>query len=290
MRVSVFVPGHITGFFEIHQGEDFLHTGSRGCGVVISKGVYTTLELEEAEQNKIFTYINGEPYECAVTKTALEELLSMLRSSYRIEVYHELEVPMSQGFGSSAAGTLGAVLGVNKALNLNMTLNQCGQIAHVAEVKSRTGLGDVIAECYGGMVIREKPGAPGIGMIDRIPSNRYVVAFIVGKELETKSVLSDADKAAAINRAGSECMQLLIKEPSEENFLHLAKRFASETSLMSDEVRSAVKKLESAGIAASMIMLGNSVFALTSEPERVAEMLDYRYITAEIDNVGARIL
>ncbi|MDI6654506.1 MAG: pantoate kinase [Candidatus Hydrothermarchaeota archaeon] len=290
MKARAFVPGHITGFFEICEDKDMLHTGSRGCGVVVSKGVYTTVKAKKASKNEVHVYINDKPCDCPVTTSAVEEVLKLVDEKYRVEVFHKLQLPMKYGFGLSAAGSLGAVLAAASALNLNFTLNDCGSIAHCAEVANKTGLGDVIAECTGGVVLRKKPGAPGIGRIDKIPCNESVVAFIVGGELESKSILLSRQKKRTITQVGRECMDTFLKNPSVENFMRLSKKFASEAELMDKKVYSAVKQLEKRNIEASMIMLGNSIFTLTKEPEKVCKLLDFEHVVMEIDNAGARIL
>ena len=43
MSNSVFVPGHITGFFTIEDHEISLKKGSCGAGFLLSKGVKTTI-------------------------------------------------------------------------------------------------------------------------------------------------------------------------------------------------------------------------------------------------------
>ncbi len=290
MKARAFVPGHITGFFEICERGDLLHTGSRGCGVVVSNGVHTTVKAKKASENEINTYIDGKACDCPTTMTAIEEVLKLVEEKYSVEVFHELELPMKQGFGLSAAGSLGAALAAVGALGLNLTLNDCGSIAHCAEVANKTGFGDIIAECTGGVVLRKKPGAPGIGRVDKIPCKDSVVAFIVGGELETKSVLLSRQKKRAITQVGTGCMRLFLKNPSVENFLRLSKKFASDAELMDKKVYSAVKELEKNNIEASMVMLGNSIFTLTKEPEKVSSLLDFEYFIMEIDNAGARLL
>lgn len=287
--MRAFVPGHITGFFEICEGKDMLHTGSRGCGVAVSRGVHTTVRIKKASENEVNVHINGRACDCPVTTAAVKEILKLVEEKYRIEVFHKLELPMSYGFGLSGAGSLGAVLAATNALGLSLTLNDCGSIAHCAEVANKTGLGDVIAECTGGVVLRKKPGAPSIGIADKIPCNLQVAASIVGEELETKSVLLSENKRRAITEVGKECMSDILKNPSVENFLRLSKKFALKTKLMDKKVYSAVKELEKKNIEASMVMLGNSIFTLTSEPEKVCELLDSVFIM-EIDNAGARII
>jgi pantoate kinase len=290
MRASAFVPAHITGFFQPVDHEDPLQAGSRGCGVVISKGVFTTVEVEGGEVDQITAHINGEEGPCPVTETAVREVLKRVEGPCRIRVFHELEVPMKYGFGTSAAGSLGAVLALNRALSLGMTLNQCGQIAHLSEVLNQTGLGDVIAECTGGAVLRTEPGAPSIGRTDRLLFTESVVAFLVGEERETKVALEEEGRKEVIGRIGRECLELFSQEPTLPRFLELSKRFAVETGLMDERVSSALQVLEEEGIRASMAMLGNALFTLTDEPEKVGALLDYAAITAEIDCTGPRTL
>ncbi len=290
MKARAFVPGHITGFFEICERKDALHTGSRGCGVVVSKGVHTTVKAKKADENEVSIYIDGKACDCPVTTAAIKEVLKLVEEKYRVEVFHKLELPMKYGFGLSGAGSLGAVLAATKALGLNLTLNDCGSIAHCAEVENKTGFGDIIAECTGGVVLRKKPGAPGIGRVDKIPCGESVAAFIAGSKLETKSVLLSKNKRRAITEVGRECVNAFLKNPSVENFLRLSKKFALKTKLMDKKVYYAVKELEKKNIEASMIMLGNSIFTLTDEPEKVCKLLDFEHFIMEIDNAGARII
>jgi pantoate kinase len=288
MRAGVFAPCHITGFFEVCWNKDAARAGSRGCGVVMNKGVYTTVRITEGRN--LVTLVNGEPCDCPTTRTVLSEVMKSSGREFGVEVYHNLDIPMKYGFGASGAGALGTVLAINRALGLNMTVNQCGEIAHRAEVINKTGLGDVIAELTGGLVIRTEPGAPGIGRTDAIPCEDYVVAVLIGKEMETKSILENPDKISKINTVGKECMELLLKKPTVENFLRLSKEFALKTDLMEEKVYSVVRQLESQGVQSSMAMLGNAVFTITEDPEKVLEKVEEVCIMANIDNEGARIL
>lgn len=288
MKGSAFVPGHITGFFEIFDHEDSIKAGSRGAGIVLDKGVYTTVKAKDGYGTSVT--LNGETCECPVSKAVIKNILSFADTKYEVEVIHELEVPQGQGFGASGAGAFGAALAANEALGLNLTMNQCGEIAHRVEVLNRTGLGDVIAQSAGGLVIRKKPGAPGTGVTDRIYSDESLVVFTVGREIKTKSVLLDNEKKEKINKIGRVCLKELLKSPNPENFLAISKKFAVETGLGEKDVYLALETLEDKGITASVSMLGNSVFTLSDEPEKVSEYLDYLYIIADIDYSGARVL
>jgi pantoate kinase len=290
MKGNAFVPGHITGFFEIFDDRNPIKAGSKGAGVVLDKGVYTNVKAQEGNTNKISVLLNGEPCDCPVTMAAVKGVLMLAGRRFDVEVFHELDIQMGQGFGASGAGAFGAALATSRALDLSLTLNQCGAIAHKAEVLNRTGLGDVLAQSVGGLVIRTRPGAPGTGATDGMFSDRRVLAFVVGDEVETKSVLLDKTKKEKINKIGGECLGKLLKYPTPENFMGLSRKFAVETGLMDKKLYSAVKTLEKNNIIASMSMLGNCVFTLTEEPEEASEYLDYLYIIADIDYTGARIL
>ncbi len=270
------------------EHSDPLLSGSRGCGVVISKGVTTTVEVREARESGLEVFLDGAPCDCPVTRSAVK--IGGLPRGVAMRVDHELQLPMKRGFGVSGAGALGAALAINHALNLGRSTMQCGQIAHRAEVVNKTGLGDVIAELNGGLLLRRKPGAPGMGVVEKIPCERYAVAFLVGNDLETKSVLSDRDKKKQINDAGRGCVEPFTRNPTPENFLEISRKFAQDTGLMSEKVYLAVEMLESHGVKASMGMLGNTVFTITENPREVSELLDYPWIIAKIDNMGARIL
>jgi len=287
MRGEAFVPGHITGFFEVLENEDPLKAGSRGAGVVIGKGVTTKVKVTGKDSNSIL--VNGDLCECPVTGTVLQEI-SRISGETGFEVRHELEIPMKYGFGTSGAGALGTALALSEALDLKLTPDQCGEVAHGAEVINKTGMGDVIAQLKGGIVIRTSSGAPGTGIAERISSQKKVVAFLVGDEMETGSVLEDREKMKRINHTGRRCIEEMVKKPGPQNFLELSHRFALKTGLMEREVHLAVKTLKENGITASMAMLGNSVFTLTDEPEEVCKLLDYLYIIADIDYRGAKVI
>ena len=110
---------------------------------------------------------------------------------------HEIEVPIGTGFGTSAGGALTAGLALKEALDLPLTYNQIGKIAHVAEIECQTGLGTVSSlTSTGGCVLVVEPGAPGICQIDRIPitPDYMVVAGFTQSNIPNKTVLADPEK------------------------------------------------------------------------------------------------
>lgn len=289
MRAEAFVPGHITGFFEVFQGSDPMSTGSKGCGVVLTKGSHTKVEVREEDADHVEVYVNGSPCDCPVTRSVIRRIAGLTDFNCRVRVEHFLELPMKFGFGMSGAGALGTALALNRALELGLSLNSCGRIAHEAEVSNGTGLGDVIAQINGGLVLRVKPGGPGVGRVEKIPADCQVVVFIVGGELDTKGVLSDREKVKRINRAGRRSFEAFLKQKSIENFLRVSWNFTRETGLANEKIYLAANSLANNGVIASMAMLGNAVFTLTEEPSDVLEMLDYPYFIAGLNNEGVKM-
>jgi pantoate kinase len=290
MRASAFVPGHITGFFKPFEEEEPLRSGSIGCGVVISKGVKTEVAVEESDASSIKISLNGNVGEYPVSSYVVNEILGLASGSYDVEVFHECEVPISQGFGASAAAALGTAIAMSKALEIPLTLNKCGEIAHKAEIFHRTGLGDVIAQCNGGLAVRLAPGSPGVGVVDRIPCDLSVVSWIVGPPLKTREVLEDEKKKTLLASVGWRSMDELLKHPDAENFMSISRRFADDSGLMSKSVRSAVKILDEENITASMVMLGNAIFTLTRDFDAMEGLLEHPMIVADIDESGGRLL
>ncbi len=251
---KAYAPAHITGFFYIHDDPAPLAMGSCGCGFTLESGVCTM--AWPAGQTEI--YLDGKPSEAATTRAVVEML-----ASRPVHVESELDIPVGGGFGASGAGAFSTALALNVALGLGKTYNELSYAAHVAEVKNRTGLGDVAGMSLGGVVVRLKPGAPFV--LDRIPSAPRDIYCVHFGPISTKSVLADAREKARINQSGKRCLKELLKKPTFEHFMALSRRFSVETGLISDRALDAVEAVETFDGMASMAMLGDTVFSTTPE-------------------------
>jgi pantoate kinase len=298
---TAFSPAHITGLLQIcDQPKDPLFKGSRGAGFSLTKGVKTTVRLQKSVKKSIEVKINGEIAASAeVSKSVAKTFSSLAKADYRIFVEHEVEVPIGCGFGSSGAGGLSLALAFNEALDLKLSRVEAAQIAHVAEVKFKTGLGTVIAEMYGGVEIREKPGAPGVGEIKAIRVNdNYAVACLSFGSISTKNVLTNSKLRNVINKFGGKLVDELIRQPTLHNFLEFSRSFAESTTLMSKRVRNVLNQADAHGINCSMAMFGETVFSIVKRDElgelsgifRKHDQSELGIIAAEIDSKGARIL
>jgi pantoate kinase len=226
-------------------------------------------------------------------------LLEKVDRTYDTIVMHKVDVPIGAGFGSSAAGALTTALALSKTLELSMTYNQLGKLAHVAEVKCKTGLGTVGPLMLGGCVLTLEPGAPGIALLDRIPiSTDHVVVVGVFGPTPTKEVLSSSEKRGQVNKYGRKTLEDILSEPSLENFLACCLSFAEKTSFLTPRLRGLVKLAEKAGvIGAAQNMVGEAIHAVTTS-ENVENVVDAfkqalpkeKIIVARVDTQGARLV
>lgn len=261
---KAYAPGHITGFFQIHEHENPHRKGSTGCGIVLNGGVTTEVKVgKSVEETEIF--LNGKKVEGRTTRTVTEMMTEL-----PVRIKSWAEIPTGCGFGASGAGALGTAYALNSALSLNQTVKCLTEYAHVAEVVNCSGLGDIAAQSSGGVVIRMQPGGPEFGLVDRIPAPEARVFCIVLGEISTGSVLRNEAASSRINSAGKAAMAELLKKPTIENFMQQSKDFASKTGLMSGRAKDVIETANTCGGLASQAMLGDTVFAIAPNSQEFA--------------------
>lgn len=307
-RISkAYSPAGISSFFEIcdqtPDGKpvtDLERVGARGGGFGLKKGVLTEVNMNESKSSCVEVFINGRPApQAETTRTVVSMLLERVSQHYSVEVKHRVEVPIGAGFGTSAAGAFGTALALCKALNMNLTYREIGCVAHVAEVKCKTGLGTVSGMLFGGCVLVLEPGAPDHGVVDRIPipSGYHIVAGVFQPRL-TSEFLKSTEKRAIINQMGQKTLERILAEPSLENFLHSCRRFAEKTGLATKRVAKLMASAEKAGATgAAQNMLGEAVHALV-EKNKVKNVVaafervlpPEKIIVAEVSLQGAQLL
>ena len=307
MKIAkAFAPAAISSFFEIYDTEDGepIHdlekVGARGGGFGIEKGVSTEVAIKEAETNSIRIFINSELSDAKTTRKVVESLLAKTTKKYAVTVKHDVAVPIGTGFGTSAGGALTAGLALKQALDLPLTWNQIGKIAHVAEIECQTGLGTVSSlASAGGCPLVIEPGAPGICRIDQIPiSSHYMVVAGFFRTNMPKTVLTDPEKKRLINLYGKKTMEAILKKPCLENFLDCCWNFAQNAGFSTSNVQQLVKLAKEAGaVGAAQNMLGEAVHALVLEESvvKVAESFkrvlpSEKVIVSKIDFQGARLV
>ncbi|HJM14585.1 MAG TPA: GHMP kinase, partial [Candidatus Nitrosopelagicus sp.] len=219
MRAKAFSPAHITGFFKAELEEKELNQlGSLGAGFSIQKGVKTTVNVRSKTKHDINNYeiaVKGfNTGDIRVSEYVLKEFL--IEGKY-FDVTHEIDVPVGYGFGCSAAVALSLAIALNDSLKCGYTKTKVAQIAHKAEIKCQTGLGDVLASYHGGFEIRTKSGAPGIGEVQKIiPKEKLDVMIICFNPISTKKFLKE--KISSVNGLGGKMVEKLIQSQDMNEF------------------------------------------------------------------------
>lgn len=304
---KAFSPAGISSFFEIcdqtpdgRPMRDLERVGARGGGFGLKKGVFTEVNVAESRAKNIKIFINGRHApEAETTQTVVDMLLERVDKQYGVEVKHTVEVPIGAGFGASAGGAVGTALALCKALNLNLTYREIGRIAHLAEVKCKTGLGTVSGIMLGGCVLVLEPGAPDNGAVDRIPiqPDYHIVAGVFQPRL-TSEFLRSTKKRSIINKIGRKTLERILAEPSLDNFMRSCREFAEETRLATNRVRKLMTAAEEAGaVGAAQNMLGEAVHALV-ERDKVKNVIAAfqrvlppdKIVVAEVSLQGAQLV
>lgn len=287
MKGIAFAPGHISAFFEpIYFNQNMDRTGSRGAGINISLGALSQVTVKPAPHQTLAIRINRSPSNAPVTKLALKYLIG--ETPLKITIDTMLDLPVSQGFGMSAGGALSSALALADLLKIPR--ENAVKAAHYAEVQLRTGLGDVIASNFGGIEIRRKAGLPPWGMQEHIPGKFDMVLCVVGKEIKTKKILSDAKRLREISSYGQYCTKKLLEKPSFEQLFSLAWEFTQKIGLADVKVLQAIEAAHQYG-GASMCMLGNSVFAFGNTIMLCKTLAQFGTVfCCTVDERGARVL
>ena len=255
-------------------------SGSLGAGIRLNKGV--TVTLEERSGNIIKTIMDGRVCNAEVSRRVIE----MMAPGRGFDVTIENELPVSQGFGMSAAGAVAVGLCVSSITGSDEF--SAYRAAHIAELEKGGGLGDVAGIMGGRQPVRVKAGIPPFGrVIDTGIAMRISVA-VLGPSMVTGNVLSDRNIMKRIQQAGERCLKEYVNDASESSLYRISSSFSEAIGLETDAVRNALSLLRK-DHKASMCMLGNSIFTDAGKGE-VQEMLRNADVTECISCTGGPII
>ncbi len=298
-KVSAFSPGHITGFFQIvDDEEDPLLIGSRGAGVSINRGVKTTVEIHPNKKTKTNIRINQQTdVPAPVSEHVLAQMLSCVDRAYLVNVEHEVALPIGCGFGTSGAAALSLSFAINEALELGLTKIEAAQIAHIAEVDCKTGLGTVIAEFAGGIEIRVTPGGPGYGLVETLPNSEdYSVICLPFGPIPTPTALSDPEAQKRINEKGGFLTDELRVNPTVKKLLKFSRHFAEHINIITPRVQQVLMATDEEEITCSTAIFGENVFTILPHAEiQKVEHIFKQFaknglFVMMVDSVGARLI
>ena len=259
MKATAFAPGNVSGVFRIVRDDDPRRMHSLGMGFTVAQGV--TAAVREAPATEVS--FNGEVLDFPTVRHVAGAL-----ARRPVGVALESPLPLSGGFGLSGASALATAYALNAGLELGLDERALGMAAHVAEVVNLTGLGDVCGQLHGGCLAKLVPGDPLAAVALPIPEQAVFYRYF--GPIRTREVIGDPERAARINAAADAALAK-IDELSSAGvsafgaYVSVAKRFSVESGLLRHpEVRRTIAGVEAHGGAASMIMLGNAVFATTA--------------------------
>jgi pantoate kinase len=182
-------------------------------------------------------------------------------------------------------------MALNKWYGEPFSNEEAAQFAHRGEVECKTGLGTVIGEYYGGVEIRTRTGAPGIGKVTQIPyPNDLQAVFAVRGPYSTSTALSSPAVRDAVNLHGKNALDGLQRDPSVSNFLRYSRQFAEGTGLFTPWITDILEVLDAHHSIGSMLMFGEGVFTLApadKAAEIEAELRSYCERTDSMDNCKA---
>ena len=301
MEATAFCPAHITGFFKAHVDENqnsLENFGSTGAGFSIKQGVTTRVKIDTKDNQKSNFRIITKGYrsdKTDVSEFVLNEFLKLGKFSNKFfDIEHNISIPVGYGLGSSGAVALSLSFALDQALETKLNKTTIGQIAHNAEVNCKTGLGDVLASFHGGFEIRVKPGAPGIGCVEKIFTNKISVIMICFSPISTNKFIKE--RLSQINGLGGKMVNRLLESKNYEHFQDMSLEFAKFVNVITPRMQKLVNELSENNIKCGVAFFGETVFSMVPKEyeNRVLEILqkysDGIIIKSELDNVGARVL
>lgn len=259
--VTAFCPGHVSCIFQPITSYNVLGSGSRGVGIRLSVGAHAS--VEPRDDGVVNIWIDGQQAIAHITRMAAEDLAPGRGFDIRIDN----DVPVSQGFGMSAAGALASSLCIADMTGQSRT--RAFSAAHVAEVRGGGGLGDVAAIVAGRDIpIRTVPGFPPYGRVVNADFGfEDLTLLVLGDVIKTDSVLGDVRRLKKVREASSSSLEAFLEDPCYDVLFRESNRFSLDSGLESPAIRRVIQALNAKGYNAGMCMLGNSVF--TDAPEQV---------------------
>ncbi|NQV40270.1 MAG: GHMP kinase [Nitrosopumilus sp.] len=301
MEATAFCPAHITGFFKAHldgSQDNLKNLGSMGAGFSIKQGVTTKVKIQTIDNQSSNFKITTHGYQSDktdVSQYVLNEFLKLGDFSNKFfDIEHDISIPVGYGLGSSGAVALSLSFALDQALDTKLEKTMIGQIAHNAEVSCKTGLGDVLASYHGGFEIRIKPGAPGIGHVEKITIDKISVIMICFSPISTNKFIKE--RLSQINGLGGKMVNQLLETKDYDHFQDMSLEFAKYVDVMTPRMQKIVKELSDNDIKCGIALFGETIFSMVpqNDESKVLKILqkysDGIIIKSELDDIGARVL
>lgn len=242
--MDAFAPASVTAVFAPNEAG----TRTRGASVALRDGV--TVSVEPAGTTAVT--VDGEP-------ASFEPVVGVLDSlDVTATVDIRPEVPIGAGFGTSGAATLATALAANELAGGSHSRDVLVERSRDAEVAAGTGLGDVYIQDTGGLRYDVGNGR------ERVETDAAIEYSSYG-DLSTADALEDGELMAKVRTEGANVLDNLPVPPTLREVLERSWPFAQALGLPTGRVVADVERVQAAGGAATMAMLGETVLAVDCE-------------------------
>jgi pantoate kinase len=269
-RARAFAPGHVTGVFQPNlESRDPRGRGSVGAGVVLELGVVAEATFVPGTELRVRVSAEG-PTPLPISEEVAARMARGLRGTVSVRLRHEL--PIGQGFGMSAAGSLATALAVGELAHRPQADRI--QTAHLADLFGGGGLGGVAAILGGGIEVRTRAGVPPWGRVEHRAFGPALLVGVVGRPIPSPSVLGSPESLRRILEA-SEGWERLGRSPTPAELFRRCERFTDRAGLATPAVERAISSLRRRGARACQAMFGQSFFALPRTPIARSRCLEW---------------
>ncbi len=223
--VAIQVPLNVSGFWIPQRGETWETTGSLGASLTI-------------EPPAVFRVTRGS---CPVliNGTCIEDYHSIARELALAGLSVCGTSPVPLGVGSAVSGALAIALAYAYLYTKEggeADATRVGVLAHRIEIETGGGLGDIICQVLGGgLLLRRKPGPPGVGEAIPLPTEDVEVTLgVLENRITTREMLQRyAEKFADV---GPRVYGEFLAKPDLRNFLRLSREFSIAVGFMRQEM------------------------------------------------------
>ena len=299
-EVTVHVGGHVTLLFSIHSKALLARNqGSKGAGLCLEDGVKSTVRLlEEGPDEVSVVSMDGNPFEDGekLYLDLLQEFRHVFSVRSPVSISIQLELPVSQGFGMSAAGLLATSLALGELFDRGDE-GQLARLSHRIERNISGGLGDILGLWAGGCELRTVPGSPptpgkAVGFSVNCPA---ILVWVPDGQKHTSSYIDDVVWKTKITEAGNSAVSRLKQYkwgPSIWNILlEEADRFALDSGLLDENGRASLLDTVLSNtnelVSCHLCMLGTSLIIV---PRTLEQKFDSSALATRLRLLGLGVL
>ncbi len=238
-------PLHVSGFWRPAIHSDPLRSGSIGAGVLLAPEISVeSVVLEDLGRGETcYAYLNNR----CIHIDPVERFATDFRELAKVSIYIDSPIPIGYGGALSAVSSLSYI---HSALSTSAgsgdpskLYSEASRYAHIYEVHSLTGLGDVAAlTTGGGLVVRVRPGGPGVGEVMSIDPGEELLVFVLGFRggYTTRDMLRGLMDRFKLY--GERAFSSFIRDPSIDRFIEESQRFSRNVGFLTSDLEGLLKE------------------------------------------------